>query len=100
MVVLVTSKILSPQYLFWVVPFVALLSRPKTLVFWAACLLTTVGYPLNFGPMLNQDPLDHPRHQHPQRHPGRLLLVLGVSAPDSDARDSRPRTAQGAFESR
>ena len=57
MVVLVTSKILSPQYLFWVVPFVALLSRPKTLVFWAACLLTTVGYPLNFGPMLNQDPL-------------------------------------------
>jgi len=56
MVVLVSSRILSPQYLFWVAPFVALLSRPKTLVFWTACLLTMFGYPLNFQAMLNQEP--------------------------------------------
>jgi hypothetical protein len=52
--VLVSSRILSPQYLFWVAPFVALSSRPKALVFWAACLLTNVGYPLNFQELLNQ----------------------------------------------
>ena len=33
-VVLVSSRILSPQYLFWVAPFMALTSRPKTLAFW------------------------------------------------------------------
>lgn len=48
MVALVSSRILSPQYLFWVVPFVALASRPKALVFWVACLLTTFVYPLNY----------------------------------------------------
>ncbi len=54
MVVLVSSRVLSPQYLFWVVPFVALSSRPKTIVFWVAALLTAYGYPLNFQEMLNQ----------------------------------------------
>ena len=57
MVVLVTSRVLSPQYLFWVVPFIALLPRRKMLVFWLACVLTTFGYPLNFQEMLNQEPL-------------------------------------------
>jgi len=48
MVALVLSRILSPQYLIWVVPFVALESRPKALVFWVACLLTTFVYPLHY----------------------------------------------------
>jgi hypothetical protein len=48
MVALVASRILSPQYLIWVVPFVAMTSRPKALVFWVACLLTTFVYPLNY----------------------------------------------------
>lgn len=48
MVALVSSRILSPQYLIWVVPFVALASRPKALVFWVACLLTTFVYPLHY----------------------------------------------------
>jgi uncharacterized membrane protein len=54
MVVLVSSRILSPQYLFWVAPFVALSSRPKALVFWIACILTNLGYPINFQELLNQ----------------------------------------------
>ena len=53
--VLVSSRILSPQYLFWVVPFVALGDRPKALVFWVACLLTTFVYPLNYQQLLNQE---------------------------------------------
>ncbi len=55
-VVLVSSRIMSPQYLFWVAPFVALTSRPKTLVFWAACLATTIVYPINYQQYLNQEP--------------------------------------------
>ena len=54
-VVLVSSRILSPQYLFWVAPFMALTSRPKTLAFWAACLMSTFIYPLNFQQILNQE---------------------------------------------
>ncbi len=80
MVVLVTSKILSPQYLFWVVPFVALLSRPKTLVFWAACLLTTFVYPLNYrASMLNQEPYAIiTRHQRSQRNAARPLRMVDL----------------------
>jgi uncharacterized membrane protein len=55
LVALVSSRILSPQYLFWAVPFVALADRPKTLLYWAACLLTTFVYPLNYQQMLNQE---------------------------------------------
>ena len=46
---------LSPQYLFWAVPFVALVSRPKTLFFWATCLVTTFVYPNNYQELLNQE---------------------------------------------
>jgi hypothetical protein len=56
MVVLVSARVLSPQYLFWAVPFVALSSRPKSLFFWATCLVTTYVYPLNYQELLNQVP--------------------------------------------
>jgi hypothetical protein len=55
MVVLVSARVLSPQYLFWVVPFVALSSRPKTLFFLATCLVTTFVYPLNYQEYMNQE---------------------------------------------
>jgi hypothetical protein len=55
MVVLVSARVLSPQYLFWAVPFVALVSRPKTLFFWATCLVTTFVYPNNYQELLNQE---------------------------------------------
>jgi hypothetical protein len=56
LVVLVSARVLSPQYLFWAVPFVALSSRPKGLFFWATCLVTTYVYPLNYQELLNQVP--------------------------------------------
>jgi uncharacterized membrane protein len=55
MVVLISARIISPQYLFWVAPFVALTSRPKTLVFWVACVVTTFVYPINYQQLLNQE---------------------------------------------
>ncbi len=55
MVVLVSARVLSPQYLFWAVPFVALASRPKTLFFWATCVVTTFVYPNNYQELLNQE---------------------------------------------
>jgi uncharacterized membrane protein YidH (DUF202 family) len=55
LLVLATSRILSPQYLFWMVPFAALVSRPKALALLCACLLTTCVYPLHYQEFLNQE---------------------------------------------
>ena len=47
LLVLATSRVLSPQYLFWIVPFAALLAGQGTALL-VACLLTTLVYPLNY----------------------------------------------------
>ncbi len=56
LLVLVTSRILSPQYIFWIVPFAALVARPKALLLLVACLLTTFVYPLNYRQFIDLDP--------------------------------------------
>jgi Glycosyltransferase family 87 len=56
LLVLVTSRILSPQYIFWIVPFVALLPRRQALFLVATCLLTTFVYPLNYKLLIEQQP--------------------------------------------
>jgi hypothetical protein len=57
LLVLVTSRVLSPQYMFWIVPFAALVARPKALLLLVACLLTTLVYPLNYQQFVDQEPL-------------------------------------------
>jgi hypothetical protein len=48
----ITNKVFSPQYVLWMIPFVAVLEgrtgRLARPLFLAACLLTTVLYPLGF----------------------------------------------------
>lgn len=56
LLVLITSRILSPQYMFWIVPFVALLPRRQALWLVVACLLTTFVYPLNYKQFIAQEP--------------------------------------------
>ena len=57
LLVLVTSRVLSPQYIFWIVPFAALLDRRKALALLVACLLTTLVYPLNYQQFIDVAPL-------------------------------------------
>lgn len=54
LLVLVTSRILSPQYIFWIVPFVALVARRQALWLLAACLVTTFVYPLNYRQLIDE----------------------------------------------
>jgi hypothetical protein len=46
---IVTGKVLSPQYMTWMIPFVAVLGGPRAregcLLFFIACLLSSVSYP-------------------------------------------------------
>ncbi|MCX6608277.1 MAG: hypothetical protein NTV52_32455 [Acidobacteria bacterium] len=49
----VAGKVLSPQYLIWLAPLVAFLPRLRW-PFLAACMLTTIVYPLGFELLLNQ----------------------------------------------
>lgn len=48
LLVLVTSRILSPQYIFWIVPFAALIPRRQALLLVVICLLTTLVYSFNY----------------------------------------------------
>jgi hypothetical protein len=56
LLVLATSRILSPQYIFWIVPFAALLPRRQALFLVVICLLTAFVYPLNYEQLIEQQP--------------------------------------------
>jgi hypothetical protein len=48
LLVMLANKVLSPQYVVWVLPFVPLLGVRKSVLFLVIVVLTTVEYPLSF----------------------------------------------------
>ena len=53
---IVTNKVLSPQYLVWLVPVMALLRRNQALLFIAACVATIAVFPLGYKMLLGLEP--------------------------------------------
>lgn len=56
LLVIIVNKVLSPQYLVWLLPFIPLLGRGPALVMLAAAVLTTLIYPLWFQELLRLEP--------------------------------------------
>jgi hypothetical protein len=56
LVVILANKVLSPQYLAWLLPFAALLPGPQALLLVAASVLTTIEYPILFDALRAIDP--------------------------------------------
>jgi hypothetical protein len=57
LLVVLGNKVLSPQYLVWLLPFAALATRAQATLLFAAGVLTTIEYPLYFDALLRLDPL-------------------------------------------
>ena len=57
LLVMLANKVLSPQYIAWLLPFGALLPWRKTALLLVICLLTTIGYPLLFDELRRMQPL-------------------------------------------
>ena len=57
LLVMLANKVLSPQYLGWLLPFGALLPRRQAVVLVVACALTTVVYPIAFDGLRVAHPL-------------------------------------------
>jgi hypothetical protein len=53
---LVTNKVLSPQYVIWLVPFAALLAREQAYLMVVIAVLTSVLFPLNYEQLIAQEP--------------------------------------------
>ena len=53
---ILANKVLSPQYLVWLLPFAALLPGPQALLLVAASVLTTIEYPILFDALRSIDP--------------------------------------------
>ena len=57
LLVMLANKVLSPQYLCWLLPFGALLPRRQAFLLVVTCALTTVVYPVAFDGLRVADPL-------------------------------------------
>ena len=57
LVLLLTNKVFSPQYVVWMLPFGALLRRPQAYLLLVICVLTIVVFPLNYQALLKMQPL-------------------------------------------
>ncbi|HEY5521336.1 MAG TPA: glycosyltransferase family 87 protein [Candidatus Limnocylindrales bacterium] len=55
-VVMLINKVLSPQYLVWLVPFAALLPSRQSVLLLVIVVLTVLLYPLGFGSLLRIEP--------------------------------------------
>jgi hypothetical protein len=56
LLIIVTNKVLSPQYMMWILPFVPLLPFRYASLFMVAMVLTTIEYPLGFTGLRRLDP--------------------------------------------
>ncbi len=55
LVFILMNKVLSPQYLIWLIPCLALLPPYQAALFWGIGLLTTLVYPYFYGQLIDQD---------------------------------------------
>ncbi|HEY7025100.1 MAG TPA: glycosyltransferase 87 family protein [Candidatus Limnocylindrales bacterium] len=96
MVVILINKVLSPQYLIWLLPFMALLSGRQSLLLLVILVITVFIYPLNFASLLVMRP--NPVVALNLRNVLLLVLFLWVVWPRRPARapDVPPNGEQSA----
>lgn len=94
---IICGKVLSPQYLIWLIPFAASLRhgrwRQIRVAFACSCILTTVVYPFAFPALLSMRLWAAPRRERPECPAGLDSRGLG-SRPASVARFSLRRVGQ------
>jgi len=91
--VMLTNKVLSPQYMCWLLPFGALLPARQALLLVVISVLTTVVYPLAFDALRASDPLIVALLN--VRNLLLLVLFVWIIMP---RRDRRPRQSVAMFD--